>query len=164
MPCKLYRKIKGAPVSPLLIYINRIRSHFSYFWDRLLLLLNGTSYWNAVFCKMIFEILRWTWFGKKIHIAIFSLLMTSSLRQLAIFLQISSFFHLKTRCEMAQHAPFGIKFGQKVDLINFTRNWYRKRHISHYYDVILGDFWPNFGPKGLKVTFKDHATFALQLT
>ena len=52
--------------SPLHIYINRISSHFSYFWDRFLLLLNGTSYWNAVFCKMIFEILRWTWFGKKI--------------------------------------------------------------------------------------------------
>ena len=53
--------------SPLHIYFNRISSHFSYFWDRFLLLLNGTSYWNAVFCKMIFEILRWTWFGKKSH-------------------------------------------------------------------------------------------------
>ena len=108
----------------------------------------------------------WDWpvVEKKIHIAIFSLLMTSSLRQLAIFLQISPFFHLKTRCEMAKHAPFGIKFGQKVDLINFTRNWYRKRHISPFYDVILGDFWPNFGPKGLKMGFKDHLTFATQLT
>ena len=77
---------------------------------------------------------------KKIRIAIFSLLMTSSLRQLAIFLQISPFFHLKTRCEMAQHAPFGIKFGQKVDLINFFENWYRKRYISHFYAVILGNF------------------------
>ena len=101
---------------------------------------------------------------KKIHIAIFSLLMTSSLRQLAIFLQISPFFHLKTRFKIAQHAPFGIKFGQKVDLNNFFENWYRKRHVSHYYDVILGDFWPIFFLKPLKVAFKDHVSTAPQLT
>ena len=102
---------------------------------------------------------EWNFFS-----VIFSLLMTSSLRHLAVFLQIFSFFHLKTRCEVAQHAPFGHKFGKKVDLINFFENWYRKRHISHYYDVILGNFWPNFGPKGLKMAFKDHVTLATRLT
>ena len=101
---------------------------------------------------------------KKIHIVIFGPLMTSSLRQFAIFLQILSFFHLKTRCEIAQHAPLGIKFRQKVDLINFFENWYQKRHVSHYYDVILGDFWPIFFLKPLKMAFKDHVTLAPRLT
>ena len=102
---------------------------------------------------------EWNFFS-----VIFSLLMTSSLRHLAIFLQIFPFFHLKTRFKIAQHAPFGIKFGQKVDLINFFENWYRKRHVSHYYDVILGDFWPIFFLKPLKVAFKDHVSTAPQLT
>ena len=97
---------------------------------------------------------------KKIHIAIFSLLMTSSLRHLAIFLQISPFFHLKTRFEMAQHAPLGQKFGKKVDLINFFKNWYRKCYVSHYYDVIIGDFWPILC---LIVTLKENVSLAAWL-
>ena len=145
--------------------IKRISSYFSHFWVWTLSSFQQKQLWTCSFLqydlwdKKKDKFWEWIFFS-----VIFSLLMTSSLRQLAIFLQIFSFFHLKTRFKMAQHAPFGHKFGKKVDLINFFENWYRKRHVSHYYDVILGDFWPIFFLKPLKMAFKDHVTLAPRLT
>ena len=106
------------------------------------------------FCILILEIWKIYCFGNVIFFSvIFSLLMTSSLRHLAVFCTKMSIFHPLTRHRMAQHTSLVPKFvsgGRPTWRLHelISKMSYQPllwRHFRRF----LADFWPKRPKSGV---------------
>ena len=140
--------------------INRISSHFSHFW---VCSLSSFERNELLTCSFLHpdpwdmeKILFWEWIFFSV---IFSLLMTSSLRHLAVFCAKMSIFHPLTRHRMAQHTSLVPKF-----VSGGRPNWRLHELISkmsyqpllwRHFRRFLADFWPK-RPKSSKSGVDPH--------
>ena len=121
MPCKLYKKIESAPVSPSYI-INRIAFLLHHLFTVHYLLLEKKRYELTFFCKMI---LGW-WgphcYGLKNFIVRILAYDDVIMALFCLFLRKMPLFHYLNHYKVAKNDPLTLKCGLKLALISFFKN------------------------------------------